>query len=415
MYLLWIDDLEDGKNMIKETDVQVPYAMSVHGEKEIAACLKVLGSSTQMGPEVDGFEKRIAGSFGKKFGIFVNSGSSALLVALESMGFPPGSKVITPALTFGTTVSSILKAGLTPVFVDVCRDSLNIDSNKVAEEITSDTVAMCIPNLMGNLPDWDHLSSIATKYELKVVEDSADIVGVTYKEKRIGYYSDVTTSSFYGNHVINCAGNGGIVCTDEATLADRIRLLRSWGRLSTNFGDSESIDVRLGQELDGIKYDAKFVFEEVGYNLEGSEIGAAFGNVQFTRMSEFLEKRRRICEDHGKFFEKHARFFDLFTLNPESDTVWFAFPILVRSDAPFSRSDLQRFLENHQIQTRPIFTGNIRRQPAFRDIDCVDSVDGYPVADEIMEYGVVLAAHPGLTDVMLSHLYGTIERFLSRY
>ena len=135
------------------------------------------------------------------------------------------------------------------------------------------------------------------------------------------------------------------MCVNDDALADRIRVLRSWGRSSTLFVDSEDIDARLAVEIDGIPYDAKFVFEAIGYNLEGSEIGAAFGLVQLDKLADALEVRRRMCEAQAQFFGRYSEWIDLPRFSPGVDSVWFAFPLVVREEAPFSRRDLQSFLE----------------------------------------------------------------------
>ena len=395
--------------------VRVPYGMTVHDAREIAAVVEVLESSTQMGPRTAEFERRVAATYSKRHGISVNSGSSALYLAMEALDLPSGSEVITPALTFATTVGPIVKSGLKPVFVDVGADTFVADADRVQDLIGPDTSALLIPNLLGNLPEWDKLRDLADAHDLVVVEDSADIIGARYQGEPIGTYSDVTTASFYGMHVINCAGNGGMVCVNDDDLADRIRVLRSWGRSSTLFVDSEDIDARLAVEVDGIPYDAKFVFEAIGYNLEGSEMGAAFGLVQLDKLADALEIRHRMCKAQAQFFGRYTEWIDLPRFSPGVDSVWFAFPLVVREEAPFSRRELQTFLEKRNIQTRAVLTGNITRQPGFRDIPMRVDPAGLSHTDRIMERGVLVAAHHGLTDRMLAHLHASFEEFARRY
>ena len=389
--------------------------MSVHGEDEIDACLRVLHSNTQMGENVAEFERRVARRFSKTNGIFVNSGSSALYLSVEILALPPDSEVITPALTFGTTVGCIVKNSLIPAFVDTEPDTYCIDVEQVEKLITKNTKAMCIPNLIGNLPHWDELREIANKYNLLILEDSADIIGVKYKNRNIGYYSDISTSSFYGNHIINCAGNGGIICTNDSDLSDKARLLRSWGRSSSLFQDSENVKDRFDVEIDGIPYDKKFVFEAIGYNLEGSEVGAAFGLVQELKLDSILEKRKSTIEKHTNFFRNYTEWFELPRLNPQADTVWFAFPLIVLENAPFSRRDLMVFLEKRNIQTRTIFAGNILRQPGFKNVRSVVSSDGYPNADRVMRRGLLIGAHHGMTEEMINHVHDSFCQFSKQY
>ncbi len=396
--------------------IRVPYAMTVHGEEEINAVVGVLKTSTQMGKHTREFEDKVAAKFNKQYGIMVNSGSSALFLAMEVLDLPKGAEVITPVLTFATTVGCIVKSGLVPVFVDVKKDTYCIDEDKIESMITSKTKAMVIPNLMGNLPNWDAIRKIADKYNLKILEDSADIIGAKYKGKQIGEYSDISISSFYGMHVINCAGNGGIVCTSSKEYADKSKLLRSWGRSSSLFDEnSESIENRFNIKVDGIPYDAKFVFEKIGYNLEGAELGAAFGLVQLKKLYKILEKRNGVANSHLNFFKDYSKYIDLPKQNPDAETVWFAFPMVIKKDAPFARKDIMIFLENHNIQTRVVFTGNITRQPGFKDIECVKTQEGYPEADAVMERGFLIACHHGMSEEMLNHVYATLTKFFSQY
>lgn len=195
--------------------IRVPYGRTVHGEREIAAVVEVLRSSTQMGPRVRAFEERVAELFAKRHGIMVNSGSSANFLAVELLGLPPGAEVVTPALTFATTVAPLVQHGLVPSFVDVEPDTFNIDVEKIEAAITPRTRAMMIPSLIGNLPDWDGIASIARRHGLLVVEDSADTLGATLRGTSTGTRSDISTTSFYGSHVINCGGNGGMLCVNR--------------------------------------------------------------------------------------------------------------------------------------------------------------------------------------------------------
>jgi CDP-6-deoxy-D-xylo-4-hexulose-3-dehydrase len=217
------------------------------------------------------FEGKIAGLFDKKHCLYVNSGSSALYIGIEALEFPSGSEVITPALTFSTTVGCLLKNNLVPVFVDVTPLTYCIDPYRIEEMITEKTVAILAPNLMGNLCQWDVIKEIADRYKLILIEDSADTLGATLNDKKSGSYTDVSITSFYGSHIINCAGNGGALAINDNEVMERSKLLRSWGRSSSLFDEkSEKIENRFNVNLENIPYDAKFVFEKIGYNLEGN-------------------------------------------------------------------------------------------------------------------------------------------------
>ncbi len=395
--------------------MRVPYGQTVHGEEEIAAVTNVLRTSTQMGPNVKKFEAAIAKLFAKRHGVMVNSGSSANYLAVELLDLPRESEVITPVLTFATTVAPLVKSGLIPTFVDVEEDTFNIDVEKIEAAISPKTRAIMVPSLIGNLPDWERIGEIARQHNLKVIEDSADTLGATIRGKSTGTWSHISTTSFYGSHVINCAGNGGMLCVNDDELNEEARLKRSWGRSSSLFVDSENIDARFAVDVGGIPYDAKFVFSRIGYNIEPSEMGAAFGLVQLARLPHNIEARQRNFASQLEFFAQYEDWFILPRQLPESTTGWLAFPLIVRDEAPFKRRDVQTWLERADIQTRTVFTGNILRQPAFADIERREAGNGYPNADRVMRGGMLIACHHGLSEEQLAYVHATFSDFAARY
>jgi dTDP-4-amino-4,6-dideoxygalactose transaminase len=212
--------------------MRVLYAQAVYGAEEVAAVTDVLTHHPLQlmgGPTVEAFEARIAALFGKRHGLMVNSGSSANLLALAALDLPRGSEVITPALTFSTTVAPLVQHGLTPAFVDVEPDTYVIDAARVEEMVGPKTRAMMVPNLIGNLPDWTALGAIARRHRLLLIEDSCDPVGYHYRGGTTGEVTDVAVTSFYASHVMTCAGFGGLVMFNDPALERRARLLRGWG------------------------------------------------------------------------------------------------------------------------------------------------------------------------------------------
>lgn len=393
-------------------NLHVPYGKTVHGEEEIEAVINVLRTSTQMGKNVREMEQKIAHLFAKEYGIMVNSGSSANYLTVEILDLPAGAEVITPALTFSTTVAPLVKSKLIPAFVDVEPGTFNIDATRVEQMVTAKTKAMMIPNLIGNLPDWQKLKEIADKYQLVVIEDSCDTLGATINGKPVGQYTDISTTSFYGSHVINCAGNGGMLCVNNQAYAEKAKLLRSWGRSSSLFVESEAIENRFNIKVDNIDYDAKFVFESLGYNLEPSEMGAAFGLVQLSKLANNIKLREHAFAEHTAFFSAYEDWFILPRQLPNSKTGWLAFALTVRDEAPFTRKDLQIFFEKRNIQTRTVFTGNILRQPGFKHIERKENSDGYPFADQVMRGGILLGCHHGLTQEMMGHIHQSFLDFV---
>jgi len=391
----------------------ISYAKTVYGQEEIDAVVKCLNESTQMGNYSRKFEIQIAKLFAKKECLYVNSGSSALFIGIEAFNFPNGSEVITPALTFGTSVGCLIKNSLVPVFVDVEPLTYCIDVSEIEKAINKKTVAILAPNLMGNLCDWPEIRKIADKYNLVVIEDSADTLGATINGKSSGTYSDMSITSFYGSHIINCAGNGGALILDDKKIIEKAKLLRSWGRSSSLFDEkSEAIENRFDVNLDGIDYDAKFVFEAVGYNVEGSELGAAFGLEQLKKLQQNILTRKNNFKRQCDYFNQYKQYFSNPLETDNINTAWLAFPILINENSPFSRKEFQIYLEKRNIQTRVVFTGNIIRQPMMKGKKYKTTDQGYPNADAVMERGVLLPLHHGLTDQMFKRLHKTIDEFI---
>ncbi len=396
--------------------LRVPYGSTVHGSDEIKAVTRVLETSTQMGKNVYSFEKKVAKLFDKKYGLMVNSGSSALMLAMEALELPAGSEIITPALTFSTTVGYIVRNNLVPVFVDVKEGTYCLDETKVKKLITKKTKALVAPHLMGNIVNWSKIYPILKKNNIIILEDSADTLGATYKGKSTGHLADISITSFYGSHIINCAGNGGMVCFNDKKQYTKAKLLRSWGRSSSLYDEnSEAIENRFNIKLEGIQYDKKFVFEEIGHNLEPSEIGAAFGLVQLKKLKTNLKRREQNFKFHTKFLKKYRKYFILPKQLPGSTSGWLAYPITIKESAPFNRTQMQIFLEKRNIQTRVVFTGNIMKQPGFKNIKMKKDKRGYPESNKVMKNGILIACHHGLTKQMINHIHSSIDLFIKEH
>ncbi len=285
---------------------------------------------------------------------------------------------------------------------------------KLKKKINSKTKAILAPDLLGSLCNWPKIKEIADKYNLKILQDSADTLGAKINNLSSGFYSDMSITSFYGSHVINGAGNGGMLCVNDKKESEKAKLLRSWGRTSSLYEDSEAIENRFGINIDGFRYDAKFVFQELGYQLEPSEISSAFALIQLKNLEVNINKRITNFEIHQTFFKKYKEFFDLPQELEGSYSGWLAYPLIVKEEAPFSRTDLQIFLEKKNIQTRVIFTGNILRQPGFKNIKCKGKADDFKSADYVMKGGILLACHHGLNQEMINHMHQSVVSFLRK-
>jgi len=400
--------------------MEVPYAAAIYGPEEIEAVLNVLRNPKKIvaGPQVKEFEKKIAGIFGKEYGIMVNSGSSANLIALDVLDLPVGSEVITPALTFGTTLSPILQKGLKPVFVDVVPGTYLIDVDKIEALITQNTKVLMIPSLLGNVPDMKKLRELADKYSLFLVEDSCDTLGAKFDGNPSGFYSDISTTSFYASHVVTAAGSGGMVCFHDKELAKRALVKSNWGRESTLFGvyeKSEDIEKRFAGKLDGETYDAKFIFSEVGYNFQSGELNGAFGLVQLRRLDSFSEKRKQNFAELMNFFRDYEDLFILPKQDIRVETNWLCFPLTLKDNVGFTRNEITKFLEEKNIQTRPIFTGNVLKQPAFSNLESKEVADNnFPITDKVMRNGFVVGCHHGLQTEQIQYLKDTFNEFFKK-
>ena len=396
--------------------MRVLYGKAVYDKKEINASIKVLKNKSLNlidGPSVKSLEVKIAKIFGKKYGLMVNSGSSANLLALSAFDFKRGSEIITPSLTFSTTVSPIFHIGCIPHFIDIEEKSFLLKIEQIEKCINKRTVALMIPNLLGNVPDLKKIYNIAKKNNLVVIEDSADTIGYTYKNKNLGKYSDVSTNSLYASHIITGAGFGGIVCFNDKKLYNKAKLLRGWGRSSAIFNESEGIKQRFSKKVDGIPYDGKYIFNDLGYNFLPSEISAAFALEQLKKLKKNINIRMVNFKKIKNFFCYYQNLFSLPEQNKYLKTGWLAYPIIIKENSFFKRKDLQIFLEKKGIQTRTIFTGNILRQPLMKKRKYKSIGRSHINSDNIMKNGLLIGCHHGLNKNEINFMLKTLKRFIN--
>ncbi len=379
---------------------KIYYGQAVYDNKEVKAVVNVLKNNSLNlidGPHVKKLENKVAKMFGKKYGLMVNSGSSANLLALSSFKFKKGSEIITPSLTFATTVAPIYQLGLIPHFIGSVENKFLADPEQIEKSINKKTVAMIIPNLLGNIADWNRINLIAKKYNLKVIEDSADTIGYKVNNKDLGKLSDITTNSFYASHIINGAGSGGIACFNSYKLYQHAKLLRGWGRSSATFNESEKIEDRFNVKISGIQYDKKYIFSELGYNFLPSEISAAFALEQIKKLNKNINLRDRNFNFLKQYFKKFSKYFKLPETYPGVKTPWLAFPLVIKENKKFNRKQLQIFYEKNNIQTRTIFTGNILRQPIMKNLYYKAHKKSGQIANDVMKNGILLGCHQGLS------------------
>ena len=398
--------------------MRIYYGKAVYNQKEINAAVNVLKRKSLTlidGPSVKELETKISKLFGKKFGLMVNSGSSANLLAIASFKFKKGSEIITPTLTFSTTIAPIYQLGLVPHFIDVEKSSFVSRIDQIEKCINKKTVAIMIPNLLGNVPNWRAIHKIAKKHNVKVIEDSADTIGYTVNNKNLGKFSDITTNSMYASHIITGAGFGGIVCFNDKKLYDQAKLLRGWGRSSAVFNESEDINLRFNKKVDGIPYDGKYIFSEMGYNFLPSEISAAFALEQLKKLKVNIDTRVMNFNKIYKYFAKYKNLFTLPTEFKGLKTGWLAFPLIINEESKIVRKNLQIFLEKNGIQTRTIFTGNILRQPIMKSQFYKKCKDSTINSDNVMKNGILIGCHHGLTNKDINYMLSKFDKFFSKY
>ena len=397
---------------------KIEYAGSVHDEEEIAAVVEVLrGGPTalRIGKNVRAMEQLVAARFGKARGVMVNSGSSALYLAVDLLDLEPGDEILTSAVTFSTDIAPMVRAQLTPVFVDVTGDTYQVDVEQLEDAIGPKTKAILVPNLIGNCPDWDRIREVADAYNLQVVEDSCDCLGATLRGTPTGTRADISVTSFALSHIITAAGTGGMVLLDDEALVDRALLLRRWGRRSeVKFFGSQKGKRRLFSDLDGLEYDDLFIFDEVGWNFEPSEISAAFGVVQMRKLDDNLARRKR---NFGLLYAHFAQRPDVFVAprtTDDVDTGWHMFPIMIRPESGIRRAEFQAHMESHGIDTRMVWTGNVARQPAFKNVEHRVAPGGLANADRVMETGLILPCNHAIEDHGIAYICDIAEQFVTK-
>ncbi len=405
---------------------RVHYAGRVYDERElIAATEAVLDFWLTAGPCAAQFEAGLADYLGLNRVLATNSGSSANLVAMATLRsdrierpLAPGDEVITPAMGFPTTVAPIVQNDLVPVFIDCEMGTYNLDPDQLAPALSERTRAIFLAHTLGNPVEMERVMAFAEAHDLYVIEDACDARGSTYDDQLVGTFGHLGTLSFYPAHHLT-TGEGGAVMTDDARLARVARSLRDWGRDCWCQHDSPSNGAcgrRFEWQIPGLEepYDHRYLFVEIGYNLKMTDIQAAIGLAQLEKLPAFVAARRR---NFAALYEGLEPYQDVLMLpewSDRADPSWFAFPITVRPQAPFSRRELTLFLEEHNIETRLLFAGNILRQPGYQEIPrrVVGSLEN---SDQVLRSTFFVGVYPGLDEARLSHMLDCFADFLDQF
>jgi CDP-6-deoxy-D-xylo-4-hexulose-3-dehydrase len=398
----------------------VPYAGRVFDERELAAAVEaVLDFWLTLGPQGAAFERELASYVGTRHAVFVNSGSSANLLALASLTSPhwhrplrPGDEVLTVAAGFPTTVAPILQYGCSPVFVDVELETANVRADRLADAVSPKTKAIVLAHTLGNPFDLAAVLDLARRNDLLVIEDNCDALGATYEGRKTGTFGLLATQSFYPAHHIT-TGEGGAVLTGSGRLRRIVESLRDWGRdCWCPSGKDNTCGRRFGWDLGDLPagYDHKYTYSHLGYNLKPLDLQAAIGRQQLRKLDDFVAARRANHARLRRMLADYEEFLLLPLATPRSEPSWFGLLLTVREGAPFRRDHLVRFLECRKVQTRQLFGGNLLRQPAFRDIPH-RVVGGLRNTDRLMTDAFFIGVYPGLTEAMLSYVEETFRDF----
>lgn len=411
---------------------RVPYAARVFDEQEM---LNLTDAALEFwlteGRYTQQFEKQFADYLGVKFTLLVNSGSSANLLAFSALTSPlleqrqikPGDEVITVAAGFPTTVTPIIQYGAVPVFVDVNIDdgSYNIDCTQLGAAVTSKTKAIMLAHTLGNPFDLDKVMAFCKKHQLWLIEDNCDALGSKYREQYTGTFGDIGTSSFYPPHHMTM-GEGGAVYTNYPLLHKILRSMRDWGRdCYCPSGKDNTCGKRFQQQLGTLPYgyDHKYIYSHFGYNLKATDLQAAIGCAQLNKLDNFTQLRKRNWLYLRKKLQDFGHYFILPAATQNSDPSWFGFLLTIRNNAGFSREMIVNHLENHKIQTRMLFAGNLTRHPCFDQLRKAQQgyrvIGNLPNTDRVMNDTFWIGVYPGMKETQLDYMIQTIQSFVSDF
>jgi len=428
----YIDEKQANKTWEPGKDF-VNYAGPLFSSDEyVSAAETLLDGWLVMGDKSIKFERKFPRYYGKEFGVLTNSGSSANLLMMASLtskrghNFGKGTKVLMPIAGFPTTLNPTLQVGFEPVFVDIELDTLNLDLDQCEEILKNDPDIKVITfaHVLGNPPNMDQLMELVDKYNLVLLEDCCDALGSTYKDKPLGSFGEMASCSFYPAHHMTM-GEGGFVACNTYEQEVITRSFREWGRGCYCVGP-EANKLKNGTckkrfscwipTMPDQTFDHKFVYDEIGYNLKPIDIQSAMGLEQLKKLDEIHALRRRNYKLLFEIYEKYEKYFILPRPREHSDPSWFAFPLTIRKDAPFTRTQYVDFLEDNKIQTRPYFAGNIMLQPAYSHLmDPQQAKDNFPNATFTLTNTFFHGASAVITPEQIAWIKKVADEFLSQY
>lgn len=416
-------DSENSKLNFIAGETPIPVSGKVIDGEDISSIVDAaLDGWITSGRFTDSFQRELANYIGVRDALFVNSGSSANLVALSALTSPKlgkralkaGDEVLTVAMGFPTTVNPIIQNRLNPVLVDVELGTYDAISERLIEAITPKTKAIMMAHTLGNPFNLDLVTKLCKENDLWLVEDSCDALGSTYRGEKTGSFGDLATISFYPAHHIT-TGEGGAVLVKSPLVRRQVESFRDWGRdCYCETGKDNTCQKRFEWALGELPkgYDHKYIYSHIGYNLKATDLQAALGLSQLKKIDSFVEKRRENFNYLYKGLEKTEGLL-LPRATENSDPSWFGFPITLDPNHPVDREDLLRHLDSLKIGTRLMFAGNITRQPAYSGVD-FRIVGDLINSDIVMRRSFWIGVYPGLTKKMLSFVVEVIKDFMAK-
>lgn len=404
---------------------KIPVSGKVYNEDELTSLVdSALDFQLTAWRYTSEFEKGLADYIGVKHAMFVNSGSSANLLAISALtssmlgnkALKRGDEIITTAAAFPTTVNPIIQNGLVPVFVDVEIPTYNPSFKSVKAAITDKTRAILVAHTLGNPFDLDKFLELKERHHLFLIEDACDALGSKYKNRNVGTFGDIATLSFYPAHHIT-TGEGGAVVTNNDTLKKIVQSMRDWGRdCWCEPGSDDSCGHRFEWQVGQLPrgYDHKYIYSNIGYNLKPTDMQAAIGLAQLKKLPDFTEKRKRNFARLYEGLSKFEKYLILPHSGPDADPSWFGFLITVREGAPFGKNEIVRHLEERNIATRSLFGGNITRQPAYQNVEYRIS-GNLKNTDLIMNNTFWVGVYPGLSDQHIDYMVESFKKFLEKF
>ena len=393
---------------------KISIADPTYGFAEVNEALdSLLSTWVTMGKKVKKFENSFARYIGSKYSVMVNSGSSANLLALSILTNPKfskriklGSEVLTPAVTWATTIFPIANVNLVPSFIDVDLENFNLDVDKLRKSITKKTKAIMLVHLLGNPANMKEIIDIAKEYDLFVIEDSCEAHGAEFNNKKIGSFGDISTFSFFLSHHISTI-EGGMLLTKNEEIFELAKTMRIFGSIRDQKNKKQI--AKKNPELD-----TRFLFDSSGFNFRPTEIQGAFGIHQIKKLEKFIKIRSNNANFLNKKLAKFSNYLLFHSERPNTRHAWFAYPITVRSSSPFSRNQLVNFLEKKNIETRPIMAGDITQQPVMK---LIKKKINKPLTNSkfIHSNSFFIGVHQGIGKIQRDYVVSVFEEFMKRW